>query len=411
MPEPVAAVVGDHQQVVVHRLGERGLQVAVRQSADRRHQLVPHPPAGDGGDPHDLLGRGRALLHAGEQHVGQAQRQHLPVQPRRQQLLGVEGVALGPGDDVVDDGVGEHPRVRRQPAHQRADVVVRERAELQPLHRGQPDQLCEQRAQRVPPVQVVGAVGGDHRDALVAEPGQQVAQQVAARPVGPVHVLQHQQQRLLPGELADQGRDRLEQLEPAVVDRRGRRAVRQLSPEIARLRHRRRRRSHRPAGEQRGQDGARRRDRGRLGIGGHRAQEVHEGQVGQADVAQVDAVPGEHPEPALLGPGGELVEQPGLPYARVAGQENGPRPPGGGAVEGRQQAGELGGPSHHRRVVPVRHGDDRGTGIRRDRAGSGAPSGSGRQRRGGQRRRRRARNHGLGRDRVPAPAAVSTSRR
>jgi hypothetical protein len=57
VPEAVAAVVGDHQQVMVDRLPQRVLQLAGRQPADRRDQLVPDPAAGHGGDPQHLLGR------------------------------------------------------------------------------------------------------------------------------------------------------------------------------------------------------------------------------------------------------------------------------------------------------------------------------------------------------------------
>ena len=156
---------------------------------------MPHPAAGDGGDAQHLLRRRGALLDPGEQDVGQRHRQRLAVQPGGQQLLGVERVALGAGDDVVDRGLGQRPGRGGQPADQRADVGVGQRAELEPLHAGQPHQLGQQRPQRVAAVQVVGAVGGDHGDRLVGEPGQQVAQQVAAGPVGPVHVLQHEQQR------------------------------------------------------------------------------------------------------------------------------------------------------------------------------------------------------------------------
>src|SRR3712207_8551481 len=42
VPEAVAATVGDHEQAVVHRLGEGGLQVGRGQPADGGDQVVPH---------------------------------------------------------------------------------------------------------------------------------------------------------------------------------------------------------------------------------------------------------------------------------------------------------------------------------------------------------------------------------
>jgi hypothetical protein len=124
------------------------------------------------------------------------------VQPGRQQLLGVEGVALGTRDDVLDDGLAHRAGLRARPADQRADVRIREGGELQPLHAGQPHQLGEQRTQGMAPVAVVAAVGGDHGHRLVDE---QVAQQVATGPVGPVDVLEHQQQRPRAGQPAGGG--------------------------------------------------------------------------------------------------------------------------------------------------------------------------------------------------------------
>ena len=113
VPEAVAPVVGDHQQVVVHRLGQRLLQLAGREPADGGHQLVPHPAAGDGGDPQHLLGGRGPLLHPRQQDVGQPERQRLAVQPGGEQLLGVEGVALGAGDDVVDRATRAAPPLAR----------------------------------------------------------------------------------------------------------------------------------------------------------------------------------------------------------------------------------------------------------------------------------------------------------
>ena len=57
------------------------------------------------------------------------------------------------------------------------------------------------------------------------------------------------------------------------------------------------------------------------------AEGVDEGHVGQADVADLHAAADQHPDAAALGPGGELVEQPGLADAGVAGDQPDGRPP------------------------------------------------------------------------------------
>jgi hypothetical protein len=402
VPEPVAAVVGDDQQVVVDRLGERGLEITGREATDGGDQLVPDPPSGDRRDPQHLLGRGRPLLHAGQQDVGQAQWQRLAVQPRGEQLLGVEGVALGPGHDVVD---GRLRKIGGQPAHEGTDVGVREGGQLDPLDARQAHELGEQRTERMTAVQVVGAVGGDHGDRLVDQPGQQVAQQVAAGPVGPVHVLQDHQQGPGRRELADQAGHRLEELEPAVVDRLRRGAAGQRTAQVAALAGRH---DGRPlagtAGQEPGQHRVRRGDGRELGLPRDGTQQVDEGQIGQADVAEVDAVPGEHADPAGGRPGAQLVEQPGLADARVAREQDRRGAARDRLIDVRQQPTELLGPADDRGVLPAWHVVDRGTGLRQD--------GSRRHLDGPvQRARRRLRNQAPRRLWVPCMAAMSTSRR
>ena len=107
VPEPEAAVVGDHQQVVVHRLRRRRLQLAGGQPSDGGHQLVAHPSSGDRGDPQHLLSRVRSLLDPTRQDVGERRWQRLAAAARGEQLLGVERIALGPRD-VLDRLLG-HP--------------------------------------------------------------------------------------------------------------------------------------------------------------------------------------------------------------------------------------------------------------------------------------------------------------
>jgi hypothetical protein len=393
--------------VVVDRLGQRLVEVCRREATHGGDPLVPDTPAGGGGDAEHLLGGRGALLDPGQQDVGERQRQGLAVQAGGEQLFRVEGVPLGAGDDVVD---GALCHASGEPADQSAHLGVVEWGELHALDDGQADEFGEQRPQRVAAVQVVGPVGRDDGDRLVDQAGQEVTQEVTAGAVGPVHVLEHEEQRTLGGQLADEAGDRLEQLQPAVVDRLGWcRTVRQRPGQIAALALGDERDGAGAAGEQSGQ----RRVGGRLGgerrVGGHRAEQVDERQVGQADVAQVDAVAGEHPHAALGGPGAQLVEQPGLADPRVAREQDGGGAAGPGPFDVRQQAGELVGPAHQRRIVPAWHVDDRGTDRRQDvhRRSDSARGGH------DQCARRRLRNQlpRVLRVRVPRPELWSTSRR
>ena len=122
---------------------------------------MPDPAAGDGRDPEHLLRRRGALLHPGQQDVGQPQRQRLAVQPRGEQLLGVEGVALGAGDHVVDVRLRTGRLGAASPRTSAPTSASGSGASSIRSTAGQPDQLGEQRPERMPAVQVVGAVGGD----------------------------------------------------------------------------------------------------------------------------------------------------------------------------------------------------------------------------------------------------------
>ena len=106
-----------HQQLVRDRLPDRLLVLRLGQPGRLPDQLVVHPPAGDGGRPQHLLGRGRQPLGPGQQQVGEPGRAaRCPHADAGEQLLGVVGVALGPADQAV-----QH---RRRPAAA-PDSVVR----------------------------------------------------------------------------------------------------------------------------------------------------------------------------------------------------------------------------------------------------------------------------------------------
>jgi hypothetical protein len=87
--------------------------------------------------------------------------------------------------------------------------------QLHPLHLRKPQQLTEQGPERMPAVQVVSAIAGDHQQPVRAEPGQQEADQIPGRGVRPVQVLDDQQQRRdLVADPAQHVGHRLEQRQP-----------------------------------------------------------------------------------------------------------------------------------------------------------------------------------------------------
>src|SRR3954468_21119721 len=72
-------------------------------------------------------------------------------------------------------------------------------------------ELGEQRAQRMAPVQLVGAVGGDDEHALAPERAPEEDEEGAGRAVGPVDVLEREREGLLAAEMLEQRQQRLEQ--------------------------------------------------------------------------------------------------------------------------------------------------------------------------------------------------------
>jgi len=181
-----------------------------------------------------------------------------------------------------------------------------ERGQLQPLQAGQPDQLGQQRPQRMPPMQRVGPVADRQRHPTRAQRAGQEGDQVPGGAVGPVQVLQHQDHRgplraahqhgphgvedlqLVQGVAAGPGRVDPGQ-EPAEAGRGGGRSGQQ--PGLGR-------------------------------VVGQPTQGVHHGQMGQADVAQLDRRTHQHPHPAPASPVGERQQQAGLAHPGVTGDQH-----------------------------------------------------------------------------------------
>jgi hypothetical protein len=186
----------------------------------------------------------------------------------------------------------------------------------------------------MPPVQVVGPVGADERDPLaVQHPGQE-RDQVPGGGVGPVQVLQDQQDRGRGRELGQQPEHLAEHLLPGQA---GTDLVVQLPvPALRQQPAQGRARAHRVL-HPGGLSGA--------------AQGVGQRQVGHA-VAQLGALAGKHGEPALPGEPRHLIHQPGLADSGVSADQRGHRLARLGVVEQREQAAELTVPPDH---APRRH--------------------------------------------------------
>ena len=276
-------------------------------------QPVAHARAGDGRQAQHGLRGGAQGLDAQHERVGQVGRQALAAGGGRQ-LLGEERVALGAGEELVDQArLGP---AAEDPGQLRHHLLAREALERHALDDRGALGLGHERSQGMAAVQLVGAVGGEQQDALLAGVAHEEGQEVARRPVGPVDVLEDEHERLRLGQAPQQ---REQQLEHAPL--RGRR-LRGGGVEL---------------GEQR-----READRAPAQlVGAQPPQGADDRREGQLAVAEVDAVAGEHARALFAGAGGELRDQPRLADARLAGDEHDRGPPVGGALQSGAEPGQL----------------------------------------------------------------------
>ena len=207
--EPVPAVVVGDQDVALDGLAHGVAQRALVEPARLGEHGVLQPLA-DRDEPQDLLRRlGQPL---DPQHERVAQRVGggaEAVDAGRQQLLREQRVAARALPQPVQQlGVGRFAEDVGQLVGQ---LVVRERIERHAVGARVALQLGEQRPQRVPAVQLVGAVGADDEHPLGDQAVGEERQRRAGRAVGPVQVLDDQDHGLLARQRVEQRQQPLEQ--------------------------------------------------------------------------------------------------------------------------------------------------------------------------------------------------------
>ena len=290
---------------------------------------------GDAGAPRDDLHRVGERLQPPEEQVGQG-RWHAVAEPPAAAQVGDDrrhevGVATGAAEHLV----GEVDVVRRRLgagvlAHQRqvvGDLRAAERGQVEPLHAGQATQLTDEATGEGVGGEPVGAHRGDDQQSLRGDPAEQEPEELRRRRVDPLEVLdRHDDRPAQPPEVGEQRRGRVEHAQP----------VRLVEPvDGARA-------GVDEPGEHRGPSHR----GGDLGVGaGPRpdaAQQVGQRQVGQARVAEVDALRAEqHRAGAGAADSRRAWTSRGLADAGVTGDEDRSRPARSGRGEGRAQHGEL----------------------------------------------------------------------
>jgi hypothetical protein len=276
---------------------------------DLGQQRVRDAPAGDRGHPNHVSGVVGEPIEANEQQVGELGGQHVgagAVDGRRDELLGEEGIALRTVDDPADLRLGHRLGVQRP--DELADLVLVQWRQVQALDARQPGPFGDGPPKWMTAVQIVAAVAHDQGDALVAQPGEQEADQLAGGLVGPVDVLGDEQHRRALGQCGQRteyGFEERTPLDPVIGRGRGR-------TDDPLCRHQAS--DRRELGEQRvGEFGS---------LGDQAPERLTERDIGHPDVAEIDAMTDQRDQTAGVGSPGQLAQQAGLAYARVAGQHH-----------------------------------------------------------------------------------------
>ena len=307
------------------------VELVGRRSGDVEQERIVGQFAGDGRNPEHAPRLVRQAGEPSEEDVAERGRQARRVAIGAagcDQLLGEEGVALGPGVDPPDDRLlRDAPEDGRQHL---ALLVHVERLELDPGHVRETGQLGEPDQERVAAREVVRTERADNDHATATERADEEHEQVAGGGVAPVKVLQDHDQRPLGGNAVDQ---RERQLEESV--RVGRRAERGRSRGCG-------------SGDRRGDRPGfrvlvRREVPGEPGCDGHQlrrdvaeqlpqvarrqlltelTQDFEERTVRQALAVEVEAGAGQHSHAGSASRIGELGHQPGLAEACVSADED-----------------------------------------------------------------------------------------
>ncbi len=187
------------------------------------------------------------------------------------------------------------------------DIVAVESFEIDPLGPPAALELGEPRPERMAPAELVGAECGDDRDAGHTQLVDEIREQVARRSIGPVQILDEEEQWFVERESLEQAEHDLEEAARAAgcvtlgVDTR--------SLELG----------HQPRELGRRGTGVRANSTGAV-LAHESPQHLHHRPEGRAGIAEIDARSGEHPPPGHAGC--ELPQEPGLADSGLAADDD-----------------------------------------------------------------------------------------
>ena len=177
--------------------------------------------ATDRRDSEDMLPVRAEAAEPALERVAQATGQGKARMSGRHQLFGEERVAARPREDRLDEV--SRNRLAGDAGELGGHLVGPERRELEVIDLIEALELGKQREEGVSPVQLVGPIGRDDEQAGAARVSGEEADEVAARRIGPVDVLEDEDERSFVRETKEELEHNLE--EAGLVGGRGQRPV------------------------------------------------------------------------------------------------------------------------------------------------------------------------------------------
>lgn len=218
VPEAVAVALRcGEQEVGADGSAQRLDEIVLGEAGDRGQQSVLDGGTALGDDPGDLLGVFGERFDTDEKEVAQRVGESGAVAALQVagELFDEEGVAVGPFEYLVDEvGFGGGREDARELA---TDLGAVEAGEFDPADGAEPVQFGEQGAQGVAAVDVIGPVGADHDEAAAAQRAEEIGEQVPGGGVGPVQVLQDEDDGPVGGDAFQQPRGELEEAGGSVL--------------------------------------------------------------------------------------------------------------------------------------------------------------------------------------------------
>ena len=326
-----------HQDVLLDGLAQRLGDGALRRVHHDGQQPVRDVPAGGGDDAQYRSGVCIEAGDGGDQQVMQRRREVvLAARGGRRELDREERVAFRASAHRCRQLGGQ--RFVDARGDEGLDVLVCERPELDRDGASGPAKPGAEAVQRMLGRDRVAAVGRDDEHAAPLDRVREVGDEIERRSVGPVQILEQQNNRSAPADVLEDGEHLGEQTQP----RRGSVAVRGERGAVGEV------------GMQARQLVQLAADLAELGRAAERAERLDEREIGQARADEVDAAAAEDRRPLAARPGCELRGQDGLADPRRADDQRGRAEAPGGRLEGHVQPLQLvGAPDEHVRPVVV----------------------------------------------------------